>query len=478
MKQIVSGVLIVFLAFGLLSCSNITLAPGSYFATNSISFGHFKSSLSEREHRLSEVPEFPDGSIYKPTDDFELITENLPKPIITRGYIEDFEFIPWVQKTYDATGKLEKGWSYNINTTNNKWDKYIVNRNTRSSYWQVNATDFDYDDLCSSICFDPKNGSIIKGDNLEVSSVLGLFFKPIHDFDNNLVLKIHGNYISLENFKKRTFWYSQYTNIKYDKINLISVIDDNILMGTEENHVVCLDASTGFTKWILKNTNEGVYLRETYEYGGYLWVTFARNHIVFGNSYRINPQTLEIAEIKIDDSWITSSFWWWYDKSFCYIDLKNDSKSMMVTDIESGILKKKYSDEKLINSITSTKTMNPFILLRNSSITLAEINFYNPNNNELIDIAKISYSKRFDPNYSPVSQNYENLSDYIRKDDIIRYGYNENRIFGFDMDAAQKTWWIDSEEAGEDAIIQIVDQNGVLISNGSVITCYGAPEGN
>jgi len=59
-----------------------------------------------------EMSEFPKGSIYKPTDDFELITENLPQPTISRKYIEDFELTLKEQCVYSGDGKLEKVWSY------------------------------------------------------------------------------------------------------------------------------------------------------------------------------------------------------------------------------------------------------------------------------------------------------------------------------------------------------------------------------
>ncbi|MEZ4813069.1 MAG: hypothetical protein R2883_06260 [Caldisericia bacterium] len=57
----------------------------------------------------------------------------------------------------------------------------------------------------------------------------------------------------------------------------------------------------------------------------------------------------------------------------------------------------------------------------------------------------------------------------------IGVGYDEERFFGFDIATGQKTWWIDRSDLSEDALIQIVDRNGVCISEGSVISCYRKP---
>jgi outer membrane protein assembly factor BamB len=473
MRQIISGVLIMFLAFGLLSCTSFTLAPGSYFTTNSISFGHFKSSLPDIEYKLAEVPEFPEGSIYKPTDDFELITENLPKPAITRNYIEDFEFIPWTQKTYDATEKLEKVWGYELNESEiPKDDRWIGGCSTALKEWYIRYS-YDAGEIPETYqvkYLNPVDGSDVSRCSIKKNPLYNYFCT--FDTINEILIYDKKMTVYMDNFYGDTIWSFNYkSKIDRDYISYLCVVEDSLIFRTKDR-LLCVDPSTGTVKWILNNTKK-TRLYAYYECAGFIWAIFdkGRGHMASNPVfYRINPISLDIVEVDIDHISAVFHYIFEYNNSV-YYTLYDDPK-LYELDIETGLIINTYElPESFEYWGGHWSNDDSPLILQHMNKPLDKVFFYDIKNDSLELIADY-------PDISSDTLLWSNFNFRFRNKisrNKTEMGFDENYFFGFDVKTGERTWSINREDAGEDAIIQLVDHNGVLISNGSVISCYRVP---
>ncbi|MEZ4812496.1 MAG: hypothetical protein R2883_03270 [Caldisericia bacterium] len=118
---IICTVSLLIVGFGFLLIYNFItyggdgeLAEGSYRTKNFFLLDVKNDTLPKKEYKLKTDFDYPKDSIYKQTDDFELSTENLPRPKYTRDYDPKKRFEPIFLNEYVATGKLEEAWKLDL----------------------------------------------------------------------------------------------------------------------------------------------------------------------------------------------------------------------------------------------------------------------------------------------------------------------------------------------------------------------------
>ncbi|MEZ4813068.1 MAG: hypothetical protein R2883_06255 [Caldisericia bacterium] len=423
-----------------------------------------------------------------------MITEDLPKPIIKRDYDPDFEFEKWENTGYKESGRLERVWS--VDTSKEELEFY--NQDSLSiieKIWSFPSTKKNRDGIFRKRFYiNPKSGEVLKkykppfffNDNR--ASLAVEFFDASGDYV--LERPAYKDTVYSKNKRGQILWFHKFKNIYEDYMikywPIITCTYKDMAIIHYMGKLISIDISSGEVNWILKN-NKKDYFVNAKQRDGYLWVSQTREGDLFmmvGDSecYRINLETLEVLKV------ISESGHFIGDIGFKdYKFYVSDQEFMYEYDISTGLETKRISlPEKQFQShaYASFDYINPFVRID------VEMTLDNPDSAS--NLEKIIYTEDFLSDkfvYATKKHLFKDTKEYLNSIEYkifrcvfeqlfyhkILIGYDDEKFFGADIESGQKTWWIDRSELSDDALIQIVDRNGVCISEGSVISCYRKP---
>ncbi len=485
-KWIVISSVVVLLG-GLFFFFTFRLAPGSYYTFLSSK----KSTIPQKTYELCKEFNYPEGSIYKPTDDFELITEDLPKPIIKRDYDPDFEFEKWENTGYEESGRLQRVWGFDAAKEGFELNDVYKSSSIPGNIWMFPTTDRDKKSFrIKDIFFDPISGTYM--DNYKPPYFIdNYWYHPRSGFcDRNAELHLDNlnNMVSLKDKNGRIFWlhrFKKVSGVNDYSPHIVEIIEEKAIVHWHDKFY-CIDISSGDINWILKNKIKDVY-NGSKKASGYLWI-YMSNAFYEGVSvkpipaskqyrivcYRISLSNLEVIKIGIDPIYYSDKFDFFGDSLYF-----RENDSIMEHDIKTGLNIRIIDDKDYdIGSLSKVfSNGSPYIQYRSELSKegdyLREKYIYTDDEfQERWVIAKrIRSIESEDENVTADAK----LFGKIRFSSYSGVGFDDDTVFGIDTTTGQKTWWIDRSELSDDALIQIVDRNGVCISEGSVISCYRKP---
>ncbi|MCK5744413.1 MAG: hypothetical protein KAH30_06695 [Caldisericia bacterium] len=410
--------------------------------------GNNKEQSSTIVSKIVRVSKLPNESILLPTDDFELITENLPKPIISNPAPEKDNFNPWMPDNFQGIGKLTLQWE-------------------RKDFRKRIAGGYDYDvgffSHPSGWCFgktivNPANNKPIKGNTIPAKVLLNIENKTYYTYDETNPLFSAGGTTAirtLHEYNGDAIWKLEMPTSNPTRVFFLSNLMVVMMSG---DGIYGYDIATGQARWKLahKHLDTDGFLKKPVLTEKYFWF-FAYDSA--GNDYLYRAQLLgedvELLRYNLENPdrvRITDEY--------LYI-ITDKQKTLLEIGIDDGVLVDTYQIEDYIPDAElwgSLHLEHPFWC-------------YTPDANHIFNPNKPDKPIRVEGHLREVRRNtykWQGWDNY--------WGEDEDTIYGLDTKTGERTWWIPLDELGDDAEVLIADWRGVLIGHGNKVSAYGVKE--
>ncbi|MCK5743493.1 MAG: hypothetical protein KAH30_02035, partial [Caldisericia bacterium] len=418
-KQILRIFLILVIIAGLVSFNSQSVGV---FASRS-------NTTNQDGYKITHVEGLPDNSLLKPTDDFELITLNLPTPDIVGPEDDDLEFNTWIPDPFQGRGQLEELWT--------KLDISLALKDRMGS--TIYPDGWCIGSLGTGNLYDPKTGV-----RLDKKYALGNL-----DVENNLLFKrSRAGALRIINTSSETRW--EYDEFLYWGSNAHSYISGkNLITNYDYYGYYSIDISSGKTKWQIRNVFYGDGDMDTmydpfFDYSDKYFWSIAEKSFTIDESqlYRIKPDGNNIEIMKYD---IENPDEVVYVDGEVYIFSTNRDIIFRV-DTESGVLKETYdlNDYFQEPELLRYTTQHQFLCKTSNGWYV-----FNPD----------------DPKNSIRVSGYPELLVNDRNGawfgwDAFWY-VDKDQLYCFNTKTGEKLWWIPRKELGSNPRVMIADWRGI-----------------
>ncbi len=442
-KQILRIFLTLMIVAGLVGLDN---QSGDVLANGS-------NSTNQDVYKITHAEGLPDNSLLKPTDDFELITLNLPTPDIVGPEDDDLEFNTWVPDPFQGRGQLEELWTKLDISLGSSMSKKLFDQDCYTSYpdgWCIGPS------LGEGYIFDPKSG----GREYKKKPV------GILDVENNLLLQYiiydRKDILQMVDTYGDVRWkYEPFTGRSH---SWTYISGKNLIKYNDYSGYYSIDISSGNVKWKIKNHFYGdefgpAWHDPFFVYSDKYFFGIVEEPFELDKTqlYRIKPDGKNIEIMKYD---IENPAEVMYADGDVYI-YSTDRKTLFRVDTESGVLKEEYdlNDYFKEPKLTRYATSHPFICKTNNGWFV-----FNP------DDPKNSIEIK----HNPVLLNYDVNGTWHGWD--AYWCLSEDQLYCLNTKTGEKLWWISRKELGKNPRVMISDWRGILIAHGNKISAFGIKE--
>ncbi len=475
--KVVLGVIVALIIVGytIHHRNPIYLAPGSMYYSQAFTLLDSQKPPKE-EFSLTTDIQYPENSIYKPTDDFELITKGLKQPTILSTYKSEYKAKEKTQRAYEEIGDLEKVWEYDASDIYLSFETSLVELpvSIDDKIWGLPR----YNN--TRIFIDPDTGKEIEQLNEND------FFK----YDPDLLILENGNILKFERFysgknhksiglydkENRVIWSYRFKYFFSDPIEThypryITSHKDSAFIFHKGN-LYCVDLSSGIMKWILKSINmlDILYFEKV---NNYLFLQLTKDYkdadhkFEESKFYRLDLENLELKELVFERELFYRKLFFRGGKIYSYQRF-SPGLEMKSFDFKSGVFIDSFSrpeGKEWGNSYND----NPF-LLEHYSDNQVDYSIFDPTTKKetMINIHQYNFEKDFDCYIQTNYEVYHVLGNMYVED--------ENRFWGYDMDTHKKTWFIEKNGFSENTKVLLIDSNGVLVYDNKKLICFKKSE--